>query len=58
MPVYRVFKYSKDRHIVGVHEIDCATDRDAETQAKKLLDDHDIEVWERGIFITAVRSKH
>ena len=42
---------------MGKAEIDCADDAEANEKARQLLDGHDIEVWERGRFISFLKSK-
>jgi hypothetical protein len=56
MPTYKVYTFNSKRHITAMNEIDCATDEDAATGAKQFLDGHDLEVWERGRFITALKA--
>jgi hypothetical protein len=44
---YRAYLVDADGHIVGVHELDCASDEEAKQKAAQLLDGHDLEVWHR-----------
>jgi hypothetical protein len=43
---YRVYPISEDNHVSGAPKIIvCATDQDAISEARRLLDGKDIEVW-------------
>jgi hypothetical protein len=43
---YRAFLIGPDGHFEGVEPIICADDEAAVAAAKRLLDRHDIEVWQ------------
>lgn len=47
---YRAYILNDERHIIGVHKLNCADDDEAKQQAAKLLDGHQIT-------ITAEQSK-
>jgi hypothetical protein len=44
---YRAYMLDDDDRIIGVHELDCADDAEAEQKAAQLLDGNDLEVWHR-----------
>jgi hypothetical protein len=44
---YRAYILNDEGHIIGVHKLNCADDDEAKQQAAKLLDGHDLEVWEQ-----------
>lgn len=44
---YRVYSLDEEGHIVGVQELDCASDDEAKQKAAAMLDGHDLEVWHR-----------
>ena len=41
----------------ALKDMDCSTDGEAIKQAKKLIDGHDIEIWEHGRFVAWFSSK-
>jgi hypothetical protein len=46
--VYRVFVLRPDGHIVDARILDgCASDEEAIERAREMLDEHDLEVWDR-----------
>jgi hypothetical protein len=46
MPAYRVYSLGAlDRRIVSVEVVEAANDEDAMSAARKLLKDHDLEIW-------------
>jgi hypothetical protein len=56
MPDYRVYKI-KNNQIVGAPVVvACESDRDAIQQAKKLVDGHDIELWDGPRFVIGLKS--
>ena len=42
---YRAYTVGSDGHFIGFEPIVCANDDEATEQAKRLLDGHDIELW-------------
>ena len=46
MADYRVYLKGDDGHIFKAVGLVCADDADAIKEAKRLLDDHDIELWQ------------
>jgi hypothetical protein len=47
MPEYRIFALTNDNHVKDVPSvIVCRNDTEALEAAKKMLDGHDIEVWD------------
>jgi hypothetical protein len=56
MPDYRLYKI-KNNHIAGVPVVfTCDSDQDAIQQAKKLVDGHDVELWEGPRFVIGIKS--
>jgi hypothetical protein len=49
---YRVYAVGSDGHFVGCHEMICRDDDEAVGQAKRLVVDSDIEIWNHGRFVT------
>ena len=59
MPEYRIYTLEKDNRIAGPpDEIDCADDQAAVQEAKKVLDGHAIEVWEKARFVIRLEPDH
>ena len=46
MQGYNAYLIGADGHIIRRVELNCADDEAAKAQAKKLADDHDIELWQ------------
>lgn len=47
MPEYRLYKIGPDGHIAGPPPVvECQDDLIAIKEARKLLDGHDIEIWQ------------
>jgi hypothetical protein len=51
MAEYRVYIVGDDEHFIGFEEMVCRDDGEAVAKAKRLLDDHDIEVWSGDRFV-------
>jgi hypothetical protein len=47
MHQYRLYTFRDDGHFSGVQRIECADERQAVKQARRLVDLQDGEVWER-----------
>jgi hypothetical protein len=45
MAEYRAYTVGIDGHFVGYQPLVCADDAEAITEAKRLVDGHDIELW-------------
>jgi hypothetical protein len=45
MSEYRAYYVGADGQFTGSRELDCENDSTAIASAKKLLDGHDIEIW-------------
>ena len=56
-PEYRVFSVDVDGHRAGIAEMACRDDGEAVAKAKRLIDDHDLEVWNRDRFVTKLIHK-
>ena len=57
MPAFRIYTVGRDGHFKGVKGIECADDQEAIHEAQQALDGRDIELWERGRFITRLAAK-
>jgi hypothetical protein len=58
MPVYRAYHLKEDRHIAGPPTMFASPDdTDAIKEARKLIDGHDIELWEGSRFVIGLSSK-
>jgi hypothetical protein len=56
MPEYRAYQI-KNNHVAGAPIIiTCDGDREAIQQAKKLMDGHDIELWDGPRFVIGIKS--
>jgi hypothetical protein len=42
---YRAYTVGRDGHFTGFEPLVCADDFEAIEKAKRLIDDHDIELW-------------
>ena len=47
MQQYRLYTFRDDGHFSGVQRIECADEREAVKQARRLVNLQDGEVWER-----------
>jgi len=47
MPAYSAFVVGRHSVPIGVVQIDCADDDAAISRAAKLVDSHDVELWQR-----------
>jgi len=57
MPEYRIFTLTSDDHIKGAPAlVVCKNDSAALQRAKKMLDGHNLEVWQGGRRITRLNS--
>jgi hypothetical protein len=45
MAEYRAYTVGIDGHFVGYQPLVCADDAEAITEAKRMVDGHDIELW-------------
>jgi hypothetical protein len=54
---YRAYIVGSDGHFIGFEPIICADDNEATERAKRLLDGHDIEIWNRGRLIARLPHK-
>ena len=51
MAEYRAYIVGDDDQFLGFEEMVCRDDGEAVAKAKRLLDDHDIEVWSGDRFV-------
>jgi hypothetical protein len=59
MPDYRIYLVTEDDHIASTPlKIACDDDLSAVRQSEKLLDRHDIQVWEGRRLVTRLKSKY
>ena len=57
MPDYRVYKIKNNNHVAGAPVVvTCDSDREAIQQAKKLVDGHDVELWDGPRFVIGIKS--
>jgi hypothetical protein len=58
MPDYRIYLVTEDDHIASAPvKIACDDDLSAVRQSQKLLDRHDIQLWEGRRLVTRLKSK-
>jgi hypothetical protein len=56
MTVYRVYAVGREGQVLGFPQvIECADDAEALREAHRLLNDHDLEVWEDVRFVHRLR---
>lgn len=46
-----ILSVGPNRHVVGAKDFDCTSEEEAINKAKQLVDDHKVELWNRGRFI-------
>jgi hypothetical protein len=51
MVEYRAYTIGIEGHVVGFKALVCADDAEAINQAKRLVDEHDIELWSGARFV-------
>lgn len=56
MAEYRAYTLDSEGHITGFEPIVCTCDEEAITQAKRLVDGHDVELWSGRRFVILLRS--
>jgi hypothetical protein len=47
MPEYRAYIVGPGDHFIAVVPLVCRDDEAAKEQAKQLVDDHDVELWQK-----------
>jgi hypothetical protein len=58
MQEYRAYALGSDGHFIGFEPIVCANDDEATEQAKRLLDGHDIELWNGARMVIRLNAKN
>jgi hypothetical protein len=54
---YRAYVVGLDRHFVGSEPIICRNDAEAISMARRLLDGHDIGLWNGPRFVTRIKHE-
>jgi hypothetical protein len=58
MPDYRAYIISREGHFLGAEILsECADDEAAEKAAQKLVNGHDVELWDRDRLVIRLSSK-
>ena len=57
MPEYRAYILDRDRHIKGCEPLISADDNAAIASAKRLVDGHDVELWQGARKVTTLTSQ-
>lgn len=57
MPEYRAYIIDHDGHIQSFEPLICTDDDRAIAAAKRLVDEHDVEVWQGARKVTVLRRK-
>jgi hypothetical protein len=57
MPEYRAYFVGEDEHFFGCEPMICRNDAEAITNARRLLSDQDIEVWNCERFVLKLKVK-
>ena len=58
MPNYRAYIIGEDGHFLGAEILsECADDEAAAKAAQKLLDGHDVELWDRNRLVIRLSSE-
>jgi len=52
---YRAYALDDEGHIIAVHEFDCSSDEEAKQTVARMLDGHDLEVWQLNRRIAVLR---
>jgi hypothetical protein len=55
MAHYRAYIVGPDGHFIEARDLDCANDATAVDTAKRLLNGHDVEVWQADRMITKLK---
>jgi hypothetical protein len=56
MGEYRAYLLKEDGHVIHRHYLVCPDDEAAKVRAKKLVDGHHVELWERARHITTFKQ--
>ena len=56
MPEYRAYIVGRDGHFTGFEPLLCADDARAIEKAKRLVDDHDVELWSGERLVTRLSA--
>jgi hypothetical protein len=54
---YRAYIVGHDGHFIGYEPFVCPDDTDAIERAKRLVDDHDVELWSGARLIIRLETK-
>jgi hypothetical protein len=54
---YRAYTVGSDGHFVDFAALVCADDAEAIDKAKRLVDGHDVELWNRGRLVIRLARK-
>lgn len=57
MPDYRAYIIGKDRHVQGYEPLICEDDDMAIAAAERLVDGHDVELWQGARKVTKLAHK-
>jgi hypothetical protein len=57
MADYRVYVIGFDGHFKSTSELDCADDEAAKIAAQRLVDGHDVELWQRDRKVATFQHK-
>jgi hypothetical protein len=57
MPDYRAYIIGRERRFIRSVQLQCADDEQAKAQAKQLVDDRDVELWQRDRLIDKFKSQ-
>ncbi len=57
MPEYRAYILNRENHFLGCEPLICADDDAAVAAAKRLLDGHDIELWQPDRKVTTLAHR-
>jgi hypothetical protein len=54
---YRAYTVGLDGHFIGYEPLICAADAEAIEKAKRLVGEHDVELWNEGRFVIRLSCK-
>jgi hypothetical protein len=57
MPAFRIYTLGLGGQSIDAKDIECADEQEAIQKAQQAVDGHNIELWERGRFITRLAAK-
>ena len=57
VPTFRIYTDGSNGRFMGAEDVECANEQEAIQKAQQAVDGGDVELWERGRFITRLAAK-